>query len=104
MASIERTAYPRFARSPSATELARLYTPTLRELDLSRQATRGGRAQQLAFLVMLESFRRLGYFPKPDRISLNAATAMLRRVREQVCAKGFSSFANRPDSPGGLLA
>lgn len=64
MTLIERTAYPRFGSHPSAGELARLYTPTLRELDLARRATRGGEGRQLAFLVMLKGFQRLGYFPK----------------------------------------
>jgi hypothetical protein len=68
LASIGRTAYPRFSGNPSAKELARLYAPTPRELDLTRRTTRGGAAQQLAFLVMLKSFRRLGYFPKPEAV------------------------------------
>ncbi|MGF1471022.1 MAG: hypothetical protein ACFB50_04665 [Rubrobacteraceae bacterium] len=52
MALIERTAYPRFGRSPSKGDPARLYAPTLREIDLARRATRGGEGQQLAFLVI----------------------------------------------------
>ena len=64
MPLIERTAYPRFAPRPTAGELARLYTPTLRELDLARRTTRGGGAVQLSFLVMLKGFQRLGYFPE----------------------------------------
>lgn len=56
MAAVERTAYPRFRGRPSAGELARLYTPTLRELELTRRATRDGEAQQLAFLAMLKPF------------------------------------------------
>ena len=63
MALIERTAYPHFSPHPSAGELARLYTPTLRELDHARRVTRGGEARQLAFLTILKSFQRLGYFP-----------------------------------------
>ncbi|CAA9467709.1 MAG: Mobile element protein [uncultured Rubrobacteraceae bacterium] len=65
---IERTAYPRFAPRPSARELARLFTPNLRELDLARRATRGGEAGQLALLVMLKGFQRLGYFPKTAEV------------------------------------
>ena len=68
MAAIERTAYPHFKGHPSDADLARLYTPTLRELDLARRATRGGESQQLTFLVMLKSFQRLGYFPKPEEV------------------------------------
>jgi hypothetical protein len=51
MALIERTAYPRFGQNPSASELARLYTPTLRELDLAKQTTRSGENQQLAWII-----------------------------------------------------
>jgi len=65
MALIERTAYPRFTARTSASELRRLCTPTLRELDLARRATCGGETQQLGFLVMLKGFQRLGRFPRP---------------------------------------
>ena len=65
---MERTAYPRFGRNPPAQdELARLYTPTPREIELARRATRGG-GQHLAFLAMLKSFQRLGYFPRPEEV------------------------------------
>lgn len=68
MALIERTAYPRFGRNPTAEELTRLYTPALREIDLAKRSTRGSESQQLAFLVMLKSFQRLGYFPGPEEV------------------------------------
>lgn len=68
MASVERTAYPRFGRNPSKSELTRLYTPTLRELELARRATRGNEQRALVFLAMLKSFQRLGYFPKPGEV------------------------------------
>lgn len=68
MASVERTAYPRFKGRVSEAELARLYTPTPRELDLAERTTRGGKSQRLSFLVMLKSFQRLGYFPKDEDV------------------------------------
>ncbi len=68
MASVERTAYPRFGRNPSKSELTRLYMPTLRELELARRATRGNEQRALVFLAMLKSFQRLGYFPKPGEV------------------------------------
>ena len=40
MASIERTAYPRFKRSPLVKELEVLYTPTKDELDFARAMAR----------------------------------------------------------------
>jgi hypothetical protein len=45
MTSAERTAYPCFPARPSAGELARLYAPTLRELNLAKRTTRGGKAR-----------------------------------------------------------
>ena len=68
MPLIERTAHPRLGRNPSASERIRLYTPTLRELDLAKRTTRGGESQQLAFLVMLKSFQCLGYFLNPEDV------------------------------------
>ncbi|MDN5696878.1 MAG: DUF4158 domain-containing protein, partial [Rubrobacter sp.] len=67
MTMMGRTAYPLFATNPSASELARLYTPTFREIGLARRVTRG-EDQSLAFLVMLKSFQRLGYFPAPEGV------------------------------------
>ena len=40
MASIERTAYPRFKPTPSTQELLDLYTPTAEELVFAQQVTR----------------------------------------------------------------
>jgi len=64
----DRTAYPRFGRSPSGPELARLYTPTLREIDLAERTTRGSGASRLAFLVMLKAFQKLGRFPAQEEV------------------------------------
>ncbi len=35
---------------------------------MAGRATRGGKGQILAFLVMLKSFQRLGYFPRPEEV------------------------------------
>jgi hypothetical protein len=80
VALIERTAYPRFKRNPSVRELAQLYTPTLRELDLAQRATRGGEGQQLAFLVMLKGFQRLGYFPRDEEIPASVVSHVRSRL------------------------
>jgi hypothetical protein len=62
VASIDRTAYPRFSRMVSARELAEAFTPTGNEVEWAR-----GRSQHdqhfLALLVLLKSYQRLGYFP-----------------------------------------
>lgn len=80
MALIERTAYPRFSGNLSKSELARLYTPVLRELDLAKRFTRGGESQQLALLVMLKSFQHLGYFPNPADVPEALVSHMRSRL------------------------
>jgi TnpA family transposase len=66
MASIERTAYPRFRRVVTARELAGL-SPAAGELAWARERTRSD-AHLLALVLALKCFQRLGYFPKRDEI------------------------------------
>ena len=66
MASIERTAYPRFKRRFSASELAEVYTPTPKEIEFAHTRARGSESI-LSFLVLLKSFQCLGYFPNKLR-------------------------------------
>jgi len=63
MASIERTAYPRFKRSLTPQLLHALYTPTGDELAFAQKTARSP-TSQLSLLVLLKSFQQLGYFPK----------------------------------------
>ncbi|MET7339121.1 DUF4158 domain-containing protein, partial [Nonomuraea sp. NPDC005650] len=63
MASIDRTAYPRFARAVSARELAEVFTPSLAEVEWARGKTQDDQ-HLLALLVWLKAYQRLGYFPK----------------------------------------
>ncbi len=93
MASVERTAYPRFKSNPSAPEIARLYTPTLRETDLASRTTRG-EDQPLAFLVMLKGFQRLGYFPK----SAQVPEAIVSHVRSWLGLRSDASAVPPPRS------
>lgn len=67
MASIERTAYPRFKRNPLVKELEVLYTPTKDELDFARAMARKAQPR-LGLLLLLKSFQRLGYFPAAEEI------------------------------------
>lgn len=67
MASIERTAYPRFKRIPSARELESLYTLTTDELGFARSIARKA-LPQFGLLLLLKAFQRLGYFPAVDEI------------------------------------
>ena len=63
MASIERTAYPRFKPTPTTQELLDLYTPTPEELTFAQSLTRSP-TQLLTLLVLRKAFQRLGYFPR----------------------------------------
>ncbi|MEU9831816.1 DUF4158 domain-containing protein [Streptosporangium sp. NPDC048047] len=63
MASIDRTAYPRFARAVSARELAEVFTPSTDEMEWARSKTQDDQ-HFLALLVWLKAYQRLGYFPK----------------------------------------
>ncbi|MEU4409175.1 Tn3 family transposase [Streptosporangium sp. NPDC023963] len=67
MTSVDRTAYPGFARVVSARELAEAFTPTEAEVAWAR-----GRTQDehhlLALVVWLKSYQRLGYFPKVEDV------------------------------------
>ncbi|MFI6803368.1 DUF4158 domain-containing protein [Streptosporangium canum] len=63
MASIDRTAYPRFARAVSTRELAEVFTPSAVEVEWARGKTQDDQ-HLLALLVWLKAYQRLGYFPK----------------------------------------
>lgn len=66
LASIDRTAYPRFKRVVSAREVAEAFTPTAEEMAWARGKTQRDQ-HLLALVVRLKSYQRLGYFPKlPD--------------------------------------
>lgn len=67
MASIERTAYPRFKRNPVAKELDALYTPSDDELGFARTLARKAQPR-FGLLLLLKSFQRLGYFPAVEEI------------------------------------
>ena len=62
MASIERTAYPRFKSSLTANELHALYHPTDEELNFVTGHARGA-TQQLTLLTLLKCQQHLGYMP-----------------------------------------
>jgi Domain of unknown function (DUF4158) len=69
MASIERTAYPRFKATLSAQELQTLYAPTEEEREFV--ATHAWTdAQQLTLLTLLKCHQCLGYLPAFDTIPL----------------------------------
>ena len=57
MASIERTAYPRFTPAPSSKDLLTLYTPTEDEVQFTHQATRSP-GHQVTCLVLLDDAKK----------------------------------------------
>ncbi|MFE5549993.1 DUF4158 domain-containing protein [Streptomyces sp. NPDC056534] len=76
MASVERTAYPRFKRIISERELAQFFTPDEAEVVWARRRTHDRPESLLALLVLLKSCARLGYFPSLDEVpALIAARA-----------------------------
>ena len=60
MPTESETAYPRFKSTVTDRELREVYTPSPDEYELARQHTTGTIAQ-VAFLILLKTFQRLGY-------------------------------------------
>lgn len=67
MASIERTAYPRFPRLMSARELHVFYTPSDEEIDWAGRAA-DSNGSLLGMVLALKCFQRMGRFPKQDEV------------------------------------
>lgn len=67
MTAVERTAYRRFTRAPTARELREHYTPTEDELAFARRTARRMK-QRHPLLVHLKIFQRLGYFLPLDDV------------------------------------
>ena len=60
MPTVSDTAYPRLKANPTERELETIYTPTLEEIQLAQQSTKGEVAH-VGFLILLKTFQRLGY-------------------------------------------
>lgn len=63
MTTIERTAYPRFKSSFTQDELARFYNPTEADVTFVEDVATD-EAQQLAMIILLKAFQKLGRLPK----------------------------------------
>lgn len=78
MATLHETAYPRLKPDPTAKELEEIYTPTAAEIAFAKQLTTQP-GPQLAVLIHLKLFQRLGYFTLladvPERIRKHIAKA-----------------------------
>lgn len=91
MASIERTAYPQFKRSPVVRELVAAYTPNEAEVAfVTGQARQPG--HRLTLAIFLKCFQRLGYFPVfedvPASVVRHVRGAMNYRVQIKPAAIG----------------
>jgi hypothetical protein len=79
VASIERTAYPRFKQAVPVREMHEASTPAAGEIAWAREQTRTPE-YLLALVVLLKSCRRLGYFPGLADL-INVALEELVRAR-----------------------
>lgn len=92
MATLERTAYPRFPEVLAPRDMQACYTPLPDELEWARRSTRGERPR-LGLLVLLKVFQQLHYFPPLDTIP----AAIVDHVRA-AAPPSFVDF-NDVDSP-----
>jgi hypothetical protein len=76
MATVERTAYPRFPKVLASGDLQVCYTPRHDELEWARRSTRGERPR-LGLLVLLKVFQQMHHFPALDSIPV----AVVEHVR-----------------------
>ncbi|MER8225322.1 DUF4158 domain-containing protein [Streptomyces sp. NPDC094143] len=79
VASIERTAYPRFKRLITAHELHLFFSPTRDELQWAADATDCDE-HLLALLAMLKSYRRMGCFPALEDVPVMVVDFVRRAV------------------------
>ncbi len=68
MASIERTAYPRFRHEPNARELQDLFTPAQEEIQFARALVRSSDEHFLAAVLLLKCLQYFGCFPELSEI------------------------------------
>jgi hypothetical protein len=92
VASIERTAYPRFKRVISARELEESFTPTQEEIAWAQGMTRSA-PHLLALVLTLRTFQRLGYFAPPGEIP----TVVVEHIRRSL--RLADDVAAAPESP-----
>ena len=87
MATVERTAYPRFPKVFSTKELQACYTPDAEELEWVTRSTRG-QGPRLGLLVLLKVFQQLHYFPNLDSIPV----VVIDHVRASACLAPDAAF------------
>jgi hypothetical protein len=80
MASVERTAYPRFRRFMSARELCVFYTPAAEEIAWAGENASSDE-HLLGLVIQLKTFSRLGYFPALDEVPAEVVGHIRRSLR-----------------------
>src|SRR5688572_26739503 len=80
MASIERTAYPRFKSALTAHELEALYCPTEEDFDFV-YGRADDSAQQLTLLTRLKCHQHLGYLPTLEEIPDSIRIYLCQQLR-----------------------
>lgn len=89
MASIERTAYPRFKAVVSERELHDVFTPTADETVWATEVARFN-GHLVVLVVLLKSFQRLGYFPRIGDVP----TEVTAHVAQQIGIESASGVAS----------
>jgi len=79
MPTESETAYPRFKSTVTDRELREVYAPTPDECELARQHTTGSVAQ-VAFLILLKTFQRLGYAVSLTAVPVRVVDHIANRV------------------------
>ena len=97
MASIERTAYPRFKEKLSAPELEVLYQPSESELEFVYHHARGA-SQQLTLLLLLKCHQHIGYTPALTEIPEQVVVYLRGQLNVPLGAKrrGEAAFQDTP--------
>lgn len=80
MASVERTAHPRFRRFMSARELHVFYTPAAEEIAWARENASSDE-HLLGLVIQFKTFSRLGYFPPLDEVPAEVTGHIRRGLR-----------------------
>lgn len=81
MASIERTAYPRFRHEPNARKLQVLFTPTQDEIGFARSLVRDSNEHFFAAVLLLKCLQYLSTAWRPRRSTKTRAAARHGRSR-----------------------
>jgi TnpA family transposase len=89
VASIERTAYPRFKAVVSERELHDVFTPTADETVWATEVARFN-GHLVVLVVLLKSFQRLGYFPRIGDVP----TEVTAHVAQQIGIESASGVAS----------